>query len=273
MKIFIIADIEGAVGISRRSQCWFMKPEFQHGRKCLTQDVNAAAAGALGAGADAVVVRDTHEMGRNIIEKELLPGVEYIGGQLAQPFPILGDPRGADLVFLVASHARSGSPDGFFAHTFFGGFAEVRINGVPVGESFIYAAALSELNIPIAFNSGDSPAVRESLAVMPWLKTVEVPKEEEYYSAPDAEEKISALREQLKTRAAEAVKAAPEMSCIAPAPRPEWEVDIKNHDLAKKINVEGTSLSGNTLRWSGETYIEGFATLFRLVHASFIAYS
>ena len=114
MKIFIVADIEGAVGISKRSQCYFMKPDFQYGRRCLTDDVNAVVKGAIEAGADGIVVRDTHETGENIIRENLPPGVEYIGGQPDRPFPILGDPSGADLVFLVASHARSGSPGGFF---------------------------------------------------------------------------------------------------------------------------------------------------------------
>ena len=64
MKIFIVADIEGAVGVSKRSQCYFLKPDFQYGRQCLTDDVNAVIKGAIEAGADSIVVRDTHEMGR-----------------------------------------------------------------------------------------------------------------------------------------------------------------------------------------------------------------
>ena len=67
MKIFIVADLEGAVGVSKRSQCYFMKPDFQYGRRCLTDDVNAVVKGAIEAGADGIVVRDTHETGRNII--------------------------------------------------------------------------------------------------------------------------------------------------------------------------------------------------------------
>ncbi len=273
MKIFIVADIEGAVGVSKRSQCYFMKPDFQYGRRCLTDDVNAVVKGAIEAGADRIVVRDTHETGQNIIRENLHPGVEYIGGQLAQPFPILGDPSGADLVFLVASHARSGSSGGFFAHTFFGGFSEVRINGNPVGEAFIYAATLSEWGIPIAFNSGDRQAIRESLSIVPWLKTVEVPKEEEYYSVQEAEERISGLREQLRAGAFEAVKGIGEMKCLELQPDSFWEVDIKKTDLAEKINVAGASLAGGTLSWSARTYLEGFDTFFKLVEAAFLAYS
>jgi D-amino peptidase len=273
MKVFIIADIEGAVGVSKRSQCYFMKPDFQYGRRCLTDDVNAVVKGAIEAGADSIIVRDTHETGQNIIRENLHPGVEYISDQLARPFPILGDPSGADLVFLVASHARSGSPGGFFAHTFFGGFSEVRINGNPVGEAFIYAATLSEWRIPIGFNSGDTQAIRESLSVMPWLKTVEVPKEEEYYSVPEAEERITVLRERLRTGAFEAVKGIGEMKCLELQPDSFWEVDIKNTDLVEKIIVAGASLAGRTLSWHASTYLEGFDTFFNLVQAAFLAYS
>lgn len=273
MKIFIVADIEGAVGISKRSQCYFMKPDFQYGRQCLTDDVNAVVKGAIEAGADSIVVRDTHETGRNIIVENLHPGVEYIGDQLARPFPILGDPSGTDLVFLVASHARSGSPGGFFAHTFFGGFSEVRINGNPIGEAFIYAATLSEWGIPIGFNSGDTHAIHESLLIMPWLKTVEAPKEEEYYSVPEAEERISELRERLRAGALEAVKGIAEMNCLDLQPDSFWEVDIKKIELAEKMNVVGASLAGGTLRWRAGTYLEGFDTFFRLVQAAFLTYS
>jgi D-amino peptidase len=273
MKIFIVADIEGAVGITKRSQCYFMKPDFQYGRQCLTDDVNAVVQGAIEAGADSIVVRDTHEMGQNIIVDNLHPGVEYIGGQPARPFPILGDPSGTDLVFLVASHARSGSLGGFFAHTFFGGFSEVRINGSPVGEPFIYAATLSEWGIPIGFNSGDTDAIHESLVIMPWLKTVEAPKEEEYYSVPEAEERISALRERLRAGAFQAVKGIAEMKCLDLQPESFWEVTIKKHELAEKMNVEGVSLDSGSLRWRAETYLEGFDTFFRLVQAAFLSYS
>ena len=56
MRIFIVADIEGAVGIYRRSQCYFLKPDFQYGKSCLTKDVNAVVAGALEGGADVIVL-------------------------------------------------------------------------------------------------------------------------------------------------------------------------------------------------------------------------
>ena len=149
----------------------------------------------------------------------------------------------------------------------------MRINGNPVGEAFIYAATLSEWGIPIAFNSGDRQAIRESLSIMPWLKTVEVPKEEEYYSAPEAEERISALRERLRAGAFEAVKGLATMKCLELQPDSFWEVDIKHTDLAEKIKVAGTSLAGGTLSWCAGTYLEGFDTFFRLVQAAFLAYS
>jgi D-amino peptidase len=274
MRIFIVADIEGSVGIYKRSQCFFLKPDHKYGMHCLTEDVNAVIRGAFEAGADSIFVRDTHEMRQNIIVENLPEGVEYISGQMEQQsFPIIGDPTGSDMVFLVASHARSGCKDGFFAHTFFGGFSEVRVDGNPVGEAFVYGAALSELGIPIGFNSGDAAAIQESIAKMPWMKTVVVPKEEEYYAACDAEERIAALREQLRLKASEAVKDKQTMRCLELPANPEWEVDFKIPEIAKKVILEGTALSGNTLKWTSKTYIEGFDILFKLVQASFKAYS
>jgi D-aminopeptidase len=273
MRIFIVADIEGAVGIYRRSQCYFLKPDFQYGKSCLTQDVNAIVAGALEGGADSVIVRDTHETGQNIIVERLHPRAQYVGGHFAAPFPILGDLKGSDLVFLLASHARSGNDEGFFGHTFFGGFGEVRVNGLAIGEAFIYGAALAEVEIPVAFNSGDSHAVRESLSVMPWLKTVAVPKEEEHYTGPDGEKNMSALRGQLRMKAAQAVRERDSMRLLTQPPHPRWEVDTKKPDLAAKIRRESISLSDKTLTWDSETYTDGFSTLMHLVQSAFLAYS
>jgi D-amino peptidase len=271
MRVFIIADIEGAVGISNRRQCYFIKPEFEYGRDCLTKDINAVIEGVLAGGADVVAVRDTHETGQNILKEALHPRAEYLGGQYAEPFPILGDPKGSDLAFMVASHAMSGNQEGFFAHTFLGAFTEVRVNDIPVGEAFIYGASLAEVDIPIAFNSGDVHAINESLQIMPWMKTVVVPKDEAFYTAPDADVRISALRDQFRTKALEAVREHHTMRSMKQPPEPKWEVDIRTAELAGKINAQGLDLAGHTLSWRSRTYIEGFRTLFGLVHAAFAA--
>ena len=271
MRVFIVADIEGAVGIYRRSQCFSLKPEYQLGRQCLTDDLNAIAQGAFDAGADSVIVRDTHESGRNVVVEKLDPRCEYIGGHFIEPVPILGDLKSSDVVFLAASHAMSGAVGAFFPHTFFGAFNEVRVNGEPVGEAFIYAAALGEIGVPVAFNSGDSVAVSESLSCMPWLKTVVVPKDEAFYAAPDALEKKAALRELLRAKAHDAALDFQNMKRLAAPPEPEWEVVVKDAAFAAKINKLGLDIDGATLRWKSATYIEGFTILFKLVQASFMA--
>lgn len=271
MRVFIVADIEGAVGIYRRSQCFSLKPEYQFGRQCLTDDLNAIAQGAFDGGAESVIVRDTHESGRNVIVEKLDPRCEYIGGHFIEPAPILGDLKKADAVFLAASHARSGAAGAFFPHTFFGAFNEVKINGQPVGEAFIYAASLAEIGIPVAFNSGDAAAIQESLSFMPWMKTVVVPKEEDFYSAPDAPEKVAALRESLRQAAQDAVKDIDNMKLFAAPAAPSWEVVVKDAAFAQKINKLSLDIDGASLKWKSETYIEGFTVLFKLVQASFMA--
>lgn len=269
MRILIIADIEGAVGIYQRRQCHSIKPEYQQGRICLTKDVNCVVKGVMEGGATSVVVRDTHDMGFNIIQAELHPHAEYIGGQFLEPFPILGNLENVDLALFVAFHTSSGNDKGFFAHTFFGGFNEVKINGARVGEAFIYGAALGELGIPVIFNSGDFQAIQESLMVMPWLKTVIVPKEEIFYTANESEKFIFNLREELCTKARDAVREHNNMQCLKMPPEPMWEVDVKDSVFAEKINKQRLSIRGNTIFWQSKTYIEGFRNLFNLVHTAF----
>ncbi|MCS6863144.1 MAG: M55 family metallopeptidase, partial [Abditibacteriales bacterium] len=84
MKIFMHWDMEGVSGIFTREQVWFWEKGVrehvaQEGRELLIADINSAVAAALEAGADEVIVCDTHHGGGNIILDKMLsdPRVTY----------------------------------------------------------------------------------------------------------------------------------------------------------------------------------------------------
>ena len=71
MRIFMHWDMEGVSGLFTREHVWFWEEGVrghiaEEGRRLLMADMGSAAAAALGAGADHVIVCDTHHGGRNI---------------------------------------------------------------------------------------------------------------------------------------------------------------------------------------------------------------
>ena len=86
MKVYLHWDMEGVSGLFTREQVWFwedgVRPEIaDEGRRLLMADVNSATAAALEAGADRVIVCDTHHGGGNLLLPEMLadPRVTYHG--------------------------------------------------------------------------------------------------------------------------------------------------------------------------------------------------
>ena len=175
MHVAVFADIEGAFGIWRMRQCRMGTREWQYGRHCLTEDVNAVVAGAFDGGADRVTIKDTHEVGFNCLIDRLDKRAAYRGGHFISP-TFFGPLADVDLVLYVAIHAASGTPDAFFAHTHYGIFAELKVNGRPACEMDIYGGYLGEHGLPIGMVSGEDVAVAQALETLPWVKSVEVDK-------------------------------------------------------------------------------------------------
>ncbi len=72
LKVYISADMEGIGGVSTwQIQAGSQGREYEKFRRVMTQEVNAAIAGAFDAGATEVLVSDSHGDGQNI-DVELL---------------------------------------------------------------------------------------------------------------------------------------------------------------------------------------------------------
>jgi D-amino peptidase len=88
MKVLISADMEGTCGVTSWVQV--MPPEYgsqpsslaeyERARLRLTREVNAAVEGALAAGAEEVIVNESHNGMRNLIPEELHESVRFITG-------------------------------------------------------------------------------------------------------------------------------------------------------------------------------------------------
>ena len=74
LKVYISADLEGIGGVATPADAVLGRgdnPAYEHSRKLMTLEVNAAIAGAFDAGATEVLVSDSHWEGRNL-DPELL---------------------------------------------------------------------------------------------------------------------------------------------------------------------------------------------------------
>src|SRR5215204_1452539 len=137
--------------------------EYDRARLRMTREVNAAVAGALEAGADEVIVNDSHDGMRNLIPEELHPECRFISGNDKG----LGMMQGVDLdgigaVFYTGYHAKAGTPNAPLAHTWTGWINDVRIDGRSTGEFGINAVVAGHFGVPVTLVTGDVRAVEQT---------------------------------------------------------------------------------------------------------------
>jgi D-amino peptidase len=264
MHVAIFADIEGSFGIWRMRQCHTGTAEWQYGRHCLTEGVNAVIAGAFDGDARKVTVKDTHDSGFNCIIKNLDKRAGYIGGHFVHP-TLFGDVLRYNMILYVAIHAASGTADAFFPHTHSGIISELRINDQRASEMDIYGGYLGEFGLPVGFVSGEEIAVEQAKSVMPWVKSVVVDKRKAaYISGDDSKGYLAEGRQRLKQAAAEAVHSAAAMKPLVVKGPLHFEATFRNEKLARRFNTWGFERDGDTVHWHADNMIEGFDKLNKL---------
>jgi len=182
MKIFMHWDMEGVSGIVTREQVWFWeegvrKEAADLGQRLIIEDINSAAAAALEAGVDELIVCDTHHGGGNIILDQMLtdPRITYLqkprGYQGAEFRWMPGLDETVDGFMVPGHHAMAGTKGAFLPHTWSLEWADFRINGQSVGEMGIEACFAGHWGIPVIFAQGDETACREAEGMFPGIVT------------------------------------------------------------------------------------------------------
>lgn len=162
MKIYISADIEGVAGVVTPQQGTSGNAEYERARRLMTEEVNAAIAGAFDGGASEVLVNDSHGPMVNLLPELVDPRAELILGKPKPMNMAAGLTRDYDAVFLVGHHSRAGGR-GVLAHTTNSfAFREVRLAGRPLGEPGIYGAYAGSLGVPVALVTGDDVTADEN---------------------------------------------------------------------------------------------------------------
>ncbi len=167
MKILISVDIEGVAGVYHPQQTHAGNPEYERARRWMTEEANAAIAGAFAAGADEVFVNDSHGDFRNLLPDRLDARAEVIQGKPRYLSMAAGVETGVDGVCMVGYHSRA-QGRGILAHTINSfAFAGIAFNGEPMSEAGIYGALAGEYGAPVLMASGDDVFIAENRALFP----------------------------------------------------------------------------------------------------------
>ena len=167
MKILISVDIEGVAGVFHPQQVRAGNPEYERARRWMTDEANAAIAGAFDGGATEVWVNDSHGDFRNMPADLLDPRAQAIQGKPRYLSMVSGVESGIDGVCMVGYHCRAQGP-GILAHTINSfAFAAIEFDGRPMSEAGIYGALAGEYGAPVVMASGDDLFIAENRPLFP----------------------------------------------------------------------------------------------------------
>jgi D-amino peptidase len=167
-SLFISADIEGVAGVVSWDQTRQRGFEYETARRWMTGEVNAAIAGARAAGADHVVIADSHGNGQNLL-LDALPGDVEVVRCWPRPLSMMQgiETGGFEAVFCLGYHTGADQV-GLLNHTIHGGaFTDVRLDGRSVSELEIFASVAGAYGAPIALVSGDEAFCAHAEVVAP----------------------------------------------------------------------------------------------------------
>jgi D-amino peptidase len=185
LRIFMSVDMEGVTGVVTPAQLLPTGSEYEHYRLVMTNEVNAAIAGARKAGATEFLIADAHGNFQNLLIDQLPKDVKIVRGE---PRPLImmdGIDQGKfDGAMFIGYHASSVSTEGVRAHSFASAtISELKINGAPVSEGHWNAAIAGEFNVPVILVSGDDVAVAELKPVVSNAELVAVKRALGYHAA------------------------------------------------------------------------------------------
>jgi len=167
MKILISVDIEGVAGVFHSQQVRAGNAEYERARRLMTEEANAAIAGAFDGGASEVWVNDSHGDFRNMPPELLDARAQVIQGKPRYLGMVAGVELGMDGVCMIGYHSRAGG-SGILAHTINSfAFAGVEIGGQPLGEAALYGALAGEYGVPVLMASGDDAFIAENRPLFP----------------------------------------------------------------------------------------------------------
>lgn len=251
MKVLISIDMEGVAGVATARQVVPDRADYAVGRALMTQEANAAVAGAFEGGAAEVLVNDSHGPMDNLVGEQLDPRVSYVVGSPKPLVMMEGLTPDTGVALLVGYHAGPEETVGALAHTYSGtAFAGIRLNGEPLTELWLNALLAAAEGVPVGLVTGDDVICRVAEKLLPGVVTVPVKTSLGVSAALTLHPQ--AARTAIREGAAAAVVAAGEGSLSLPPVPTELvlEAELRQAAAAELVaRVPGTErLSARTVR-------------------------
>jgi D-amino peptidase len=175
MKVFVSVDMEGVSGITDPEDVLPDGADYQRGRVFMTGDANAAILGAYDAGADEVLVNDSHWIMRNLLLEQLDPRARTIKGFHKSLCMVQGLDASYGGAVFVGYHACAGTEGGVLNHTMLGKeIQNIYLNGEPTGETRLNAAYAGHFGVPVLVVAGDAAVCAEAGRFLDGVQTVAV---------------------------------------------------------------------------------------------------
>lgn len=230
MQVYISIDMEGVAGVATVDQVVRGGHGYPAAQRLMTGEANAAIAGAFDAGAETVVVNDSHGTMDNLVHAELDPRARLVFGTPKLDCMAEGLTEEHDVALFLGYHAAAGAR-GVLAHTYSAQFTEVRLNGRAVSETEVNALQAAAVGVPVALVTGDDVICETVRTQLPKTHTLEV-KTSHGFSAANS---LSPTEACARIRAAAAAALA-DRDALALAVIPEvlrLEVDMPNASAAE----------------------------------------
>lgn len=175
LNVFISVDMEGIAGITTLRQTVRGTDDYAWAREIMTEEANAAIAGACDSGARKVVVSDSHGDMGNLLPHKLDERADLVQGTPKVPFSMMtGIDEGMSCAVFIGYHAGAGTPSAILAHTYTGFITDLRVNGDSWNETHLNAALAGTFGVPVGFVAGDRACCDQAKERLPWIKTVAV---------------------------------------------------------------------------------------------------
>ena len=258
MKLLISADIEGVGAVVRREHSGVQEREYLQARRFMTQEVNAAIRGGFDAGASEVLVVDAHNVGLNLYPEDLDERADLVMGSPRPLAMMEGVDRGMDAVCFIGYHGMAGSADAAIAHIFHGRVAELRFNGLRVGEIGLNALLAGHYQVPVVMISGDAAACREAAELIPGIETASV-KESIGAYAGICRHPVR-CREMIYETACRALSGAGSASPLVMTGEVTMEIRCTTASgIDRALRLPGTRrVKGDTLTYKASDYLQAF---------------
>ena len=174
-KIFLSADIEGTCGIAHWDETSKGHADYPHFANQMSREVAAACEGALAAGAEEILVRDSHDSARNINPAMLPESACIFRGWSQHPYSMMsGIDDTFDGVIFTGYHSAASWEGNPLSHTMNTRNNHVKINGVVASELMMNSLTAAMNNVPIMMVTGDKMLCEWFHSVCPGTLTVPV---------------------------------------------------------------------------------------------------